>query len=202
MIVLDIESSGTNPWKHSILSIGAIDFNKPERTFYEECRVWPEAHIDEESLKVNGFTLEDIKRENKREEGEIVRDFLDWVKKSSDHTIAGHNPFFDLFFIQAASQRNHLDFTLAHRLVDLHSICYFHMVKRGLKPPLKNQRSDLNSDNVMEYVGISIEPKPHNALNGARWEAEAFMRLFYDQGLFPEFKDFSLPWLKKGSSKR
>jgi DNA polymerase III epsilon subunit-like protein len=197
MIVLDIESSGTNPWKHSIVSIGAIDFDKPESSFYEECKIWEEAHIDPEALEVNGFTSEEIKDSSKQSEGGIVESFLDWAGDSADHTIAGHNPFFDLFFIQAVAQRNHLNFPLAHRIIDLHSICYFHMLRRGIKPPLKKQHSALNSDKVMEYVGITTEPKPHNALNGAKWESEAFMRLFFDRSLFQEFKDYPIPWLQE-----
>jgi DNA polymerase III epsilon subunit-like protein len=197
MIVLDIESSGTNPWKHSIVSIGAIDFDKPENSFYEECKIWEGAHVDPEALEVNGFTSGDIKGSSKQSEGDIVESFLDWAGDSGDHTIAGHNPSFDLFFIQAAAQRNHLNFSLAHRVIDLHSVCYSHMLKARIKPPLENQRSALNSDAVMNYVGIPAEPKPHNALNGAKWESEAFMRLFFDKNLFPEFKEYSIPWLHK-----
>ena len=38
MIVLDIETTGTDPRFHSIASIGAVDFDEPERgEFYEEC---------------------------------------------------------------------------------------------------------------------------------------------------------------------
>jgi hypothetical protein len=66
-------------------------------------------------------------------------------------------------------------------------------LKQGIEPPLEKQRSALNSDRVMKYVGIPPEPKPHNALNGAKWEAEAFMRLFYDKNLFPEFKEYPVP---------
>jgi len=194
MLVLDIESSGTNPWRHSILSIGAVDFLKPSRTFYEECKIWDGAHIDKEALQVNGFTEEEIKEENKKSEGEVAKDFIEWALYSGNHTIAGHNPFFDLFFVQAAANRVSLDFPLAHRVIDLHSISFFHMLKQGIKAPVKNQRTDLNSDAVMEYVGLPAEPKPHNALNGAKWETEAFYRLFYDKPLFPEFQKFKIPW--------
>ncbi len=33
-------------------------------------------------------------------------------------------------------------------------------------------------DGVLALVGLEPEPKPHNALNGARLEAEAIRRLF------------------------
>lgn len=40
MIILDVEASGTHYGKHSIVSIGAVDFDNPENRFYEECRIW------------------------------------------------------------------------------------------------------------------------------------------------------------------
>ena len=38
MIILDIETTGVNPEKHAIVSVGAVDFLNPSRTFYEECK--------------------------------------------------------------------------------------------------------------------------------------------------------------------
>lgn len=196
MLILDIESSGTNPQKHSIVSIGAIDFLVPNRTFYEECRIWDEAHIDKDALAVNGFTEEEIKMSDKKTEGEIVKNFLDWALLGKNHTIGGQNPFFDVFFVQSAAERAGLDFPLAHRVLDLHSICYFHMVRRGIEPPVEKGRTALNSNAITKYVGIPNEINPHNALNGAKWEAEAFSRLFYEKPLFPEFEKFEIPWIK------
>ena len=60
MIVLDVEASGTEAHKHSIVSLGALDFMNPTNRFYEECRVWEGAHIMDEALVVNGFTKEQI----------------------------------------------------------------------------------------------------------------------------------------------
>ncbi len=196
MIVLDIESTGTDFQKHAIVSIGAIDFLEPTRTFYEECKIWEGAHIDGTALTVNGFGVEEVKRKDKKGEGEIVKNFIDWAMTASEHTIAGQNPFFDLFFIQVACQRAGLNFPLAHRIVDMHSVCYLHMIKRGMVPPVEKGRSNLNSDAIMEYVGLPTEPKPHNALNGAKWEAEAFSRLFYDKSLLPQFASYKIPWAR------
>ena len=181
MIVLDIETSGTNPWKHSILSIGAIDFLDPERTFSKECQIRPGAHIDEEGMAVNGFSREEITDKNKETEEKIVSDFFDWAMKSKDHTVAGQNPSFDTSFLQIAADIYDQNFPLAHRTIDLHSICAMHMIKRGLSFPVEHNRSNLNSDSIMEYVGLPAEPKPHIAFNGAKWEAEAFSRLLYDK---------------------
>lgn len=196
MIVVDVETTGIEPNKHSLLSIGAVDFLDPERTFYIECRMFDGARVMDQALVVNGYSKEEIQDLSKKTEGEAVREFLLWAETSKIHTIAGQNPFFDVSFIQHAAYRNNLDFPLAHRIIDLHSIVYFHMVRRGIEPPVKNGRTDINSDLIMNYVGIDTEPKPHNALNGAVWEAEAFSRLLYDKSLYPQFEHHEVPWLK------
>ena len=57
MLIIDIEASGTDYQKHSIVSLGAIDFHQPERQFYAECRVWDGAHIMEAALEVIGHSI-------------------------------------------------------------------------------------------------------------------------------------------------
>lgn len=195
MIILDVETTGTNPDWHSLVSIGALDFDKPEERFYEECRIWDGAHVDPAALEVNGYSQADIKDSTKKSEGEIVANFLRWLLGRAEILIGGQNPFFDTGFVEAAAHRNHLNFTLAHRIIDLHTICFFHMVRRGRTAPMKNKKSDINSDFIMNYVGIPAEPKPHIAINGALWEAEAFSRFLHERPLFEQFKKYKIPWL-------
>ncbi|MEK9201660.1 MAG: 3'-5' exonuclease [Patescibacteria group bacterium] len=192
MIILDIEATGTHPYRHSILSIGAIDFENTKRRFYEECRIWEGAHVMDEALLVNGFARESLANPSKNSEGDIVKNFFAWLKESRDHTIAGQNPSFDIDFLKAASERNHIDFPLAHRSFDLHSMVYLHMVQYGITPPMEKGRSALNSDSIMAYVGIPVEPHPHNALNGALYEAEAFSRILYGKSLLKEFSQYQV----------
>lgn len=196
MIVVDIEATGTDPEKHSIASIGAVDFSRPEATFYEECRIWDGAHIEEKAFEINGITEAELRDQSKMSEADLVRAFFAWVVKREERTVAGQNPHFDIMFVQWAAKRAHENFILAHREIDLHSIVYFHMVRRGLTPPVMNAHSGLNSDMIMEYVGIPAEPKPHIALNGAVWEAEALSRLLHERSLLPQFGKYPIPWLK------
>ncbi len=67
------------------------------------------------------------------------------------------------------------------------------MLSRNINPPLKKNRTNLRSDIICQYVGISKEPHPHNALNGAKYESEAFSRLIYGKNLLPEFEKFPIP---------
>lgn len=201
MIVVDVETSGINARKHSILSIGAIDFENIQNQFYGECRVWDGAHImidsDGEFMPVtefNGMTEEQMRDQNKQSEKELLLKFKDWMQTCTDYIIAGHNPSFDMEFINEGIIRGHINWSLPRRTLDLHSICYAHMRRKGTMPPVKDKKSFLSSDKVMEFVGLPNEPRPHNALNGALWETEAFHRILFDKQLLDQFKQYPIPW--------
>jgi len=196
MIVIDIEGSGTEYTKHSIVSIGALDFDNPENRFYGECRIWDGAHIMEEALAVCGFSEAEVTDPNKMPEGELVRQFLEWSQHMGDRTLAGQNVSFDRDFLKAACEREGIAWDLAHRTIDTHTLCYMHMVKSGIPPPIDaaHRRSALNLDAVLNYCGISDEPQPHNALTGALSHAEVIARLLYEKKLLPEFDEYEIPW--------
>lgn len=196
MLILDIEASGTNYEKHSIVSIGAIDFDNPEHRFYGECRIWDGAHVMEDALAVNGFTMEQITDPKKISESELVIQFLEWSEHVGNRTLTGQNVSYDRDMLKAAMQRAGRNWTLAHRTLDTHTMCWMHMIKRGLTPPIDEQhkRSALNLDAIMVYCGIPEEPEPHNALTGALSHAEVTARLLYNKKLLPEFSHYEIPW--------
>lgn len=197
MVIVDVEASGTNAHVHSIVSVGALSFSNPENRFYEECRIFEGAHIMDDALAVNGFTKEQITDPNKKSLEEIMIAFLAWTEGiEGDRTIAGQNPSFDRDFLQASAERYHLNWPLAYRTIDVHSICYMHQIKRGLNTPIVHNRSALDLDAILRYVGLPDEPSPHNALTGALVEAEALSRLLYDKSLLPEFSRLPIPWIR------
>lgn len=196
MLILDIEASGTNYEKHSIVSIGAVDLDNPERRFYGECKIWDEAHIMDEALSVNGFTREQITDPNKMSEAELITQFLEWIEYLSNRTLAGQNVSFDRDMLRAAVGRAGLNWTLAYRTLDTHTMCYMHMVKQGINPPIdaEHKRSALDLDAILIYCGIPEEPQPHNALTGALSHTEVISRLLYNKPLLPEFSSYKIPW--------
>ncbi|MGC9602550.1 MAG: 3'-5' exonuclease [Minisyncoccia bacterium] len=197
MLVVDCEMSGLDPQKNSIVSIGAIDFSNPTRQLYEECRVWDGAHIEDEALTVNGFTREEILDPAKQSEGDAVHAFITFADGMADTTVAGQNVFTDLYFLRAAATRaGHTEWPFAHRIIDIHTLCFEHMIKRRVTPPIDpvKRHSALNLDAVLQYCGIPEEPKPHNALTGAKCNAEVISRLLYGKKLLLEFEQFSIPW--------
>lgn len=192
MIVADIEATGVDYHKHSILSIGAIELEHPERQFYGECRMWDGASMMTDALAVNGFTKEECKDPKKQSLEELMRDFLRWVEGCEDKTLAGHNTSFDRDFLNDSFARAHIGWHFSYRTLDLHSMAYMDMIKRGVLIQKKNERTDINTDAIFKYLGIPEEPKPHHGLNGAKYEAECFSRLLYEKNLLPEFAKYPI----------
>ncbi len=193
MIVLDIETTGTDPRLHSIVEVGAIDFDCPGNYFNSRCQIWEGAETDFRALEINGLTLNEIQDEKILTQVDLISGFITWIDQIEDKTIAGQNVDFDIDFLNESAARCGLDFSLGKRKVDQHSVVYAHFLKRNIKPPLKDGFSDLNSDLIMDYVGLPPEPKPHRAINGARYEAEALSRLIYGKGMFDEFTGYVIP---------
>src|SRR3989344_6071317 len=198
MIAVDVEASGIGPDTHSIVSVGAVDMDNPARELYKECSVWEGAHVNDEALAVNGFTKEQITDPTKQSETELVHKFAAWAEMTADRTLAGQSISFDRDIFQAAPLcAQHTAWPFAHRTIDSHSLAWMHMVKRGLSPPIdpEHKRSALNLDAILNYCGIPEEPKPHNALTGAKSHAEVISRLLWDKKLLPEFEQYEIPWL-------
>ncbi|HRH55554.1 MAG TPA: exonuclease domain-containing protein [Candidatus Paceibacterota bacterium] len=197
MIVLDVESSGVVPERHSIVSIGAIDLEDTSNQFYEECQVWEGAEISDEALVVNGFSKEEITGRGsfKQTEAELVASFIAWaMDRPADTTLAAQNVTFDRLFLEAACRRAKIEFPFAHRTLDVHSLVWMHMISRGLTPPVTNKHSGINLGFALTYAGVPEEPKPHNALTGALCHAEVIARIAYNKKLLSDFSTFDIPW--------
>lgn len=193
MIVLDIETTGLEPKKHSIIEVGAIEYDNPLNIFNERCRIWPGAESDPGALEINGFNPDELTDPVIQTQKELLLKFIDWISSVDDKTIAGQNVDFDISFLNESCKRLNLPSYFGKRKVDLHSVAYAHFLRRNIRPPLKNNLSDLHSDLIMDYVGIPAEPKPHRALNGARYELEALSRLISGKSALDEFSGYEVP---------
>lgn len=193
MIVIDIEASGTNYEKHSILSLGALELANPSNRIYLECRAWEGARIENEALAVNGFTLEQALESGKQTETQLIAQFLTWADAIEDQTFAGQNVSFDRDFVRAACERAGYNYPFAHRTVDTHTLAYMHLTLRGEPIPIEKRHSALNLDVILNYVGIPNEPEPHNALTGALCHAEVISRLLYGRPCVSELAMYPLP---------
>lgn len=193
MIIVDVESTGVDAKLCSLLSVGALDFDNPQNQFYMECRAFDGAHVEKEALVVSGFNQEQIQSTLKKTDREVVLAFLKWMETTKEWTLCGQNPSFDRDFLQETAHRHHINWPLAHRTIDLHSIAYHQFLKLGKEIPRRNNHSALNLDRILEHVGLPTRGRSHHALDDAKLEGEAFSRLVYGKNLLADYSSFPIP---------
>ncbi len=193
MVIIDCEMTGLDPKKNSIISIGGVDIENPERRLYIECRAWEGAECDPESLGVNGFTIEQCFDPNKKTLQEAMREVHEWIQPIQDKTLAGQNVYLDMYFLNDSFVRAGIDFQFKYRILDIHTLAYVDHVNRGISVPQKNGEANLSLSPILRYLGMPVEPRPHNALTGAMVSAEAISRLLYNKKLLKEFLQYPLP---------
>ncbi|MGD9276100.1 MAG: 3'-5' exonuclease [Candidatus Pacearchaeota archaeon] len=211
MIVLDIESSGLDTGRCGIWQIGAIELENPDNQFLEESRIDNEDIIDENALKINGKTKEELRDESKQSQKQMILNFIDWAKTCKTKLIVGHNVAWDFFFIANKCRRYKIQKEFydifGHNVIDTYTIAQmkffelnnkfsFHgdgKGKMGLKRVLglcgmRDERVHLDNKNEISQKGSF-----HNALFDAKLAGECFSRLVYGKSLFPEFSGFEIP---------
>ncbi len=193
MIVVDVQTSGLNPRKHSILSIGAVEFEHSGNTFYIECQVDPDAAVEAKALEVNGFTEEQIVDPSKPTLKEALEKWLDWAIAIPERTLAGHNTAFDYAMLEAACRKYDLGWPFGSRTVDLHSLAYADYYRRQLEMPKHGGASGITAPMVFEYVGLEPGTGPLNGLEVAKKEAEALSRFMSGKTIIAEYGKFVLP---------
>jgi len=204
MLFWDNETTGLSEKECSIASIGIYD-NVTGKEFYEECRIFGGAKIEPIALEINGFTEQSLKDLSKKTLDEVLNNALEFMKMSPNKTIAGANTEFDRRFIQSAISRYgilnekgkplHFGGGAGYDILPIYmGLCEY----KGLAVPIKNDRNSVSLDVILSAMGLNAEPKPHNALRGAKLEAEANSRMVYGKSLFEEYKSFPIPevWKK------
>ena len=145
MIVVDVETTGLDPQKHSIVSLGAVDFNDPSRNFYSECAPWVGAEIDPIALKINGFTKEELLDSRRKSLKMVMLEFLEWIQPCKNKVLVGENVFFDRDMLNTAFEKSAISFRFPSRIIDLHSLSCIYHLQQGKMFPTDNGKSILNT---------------------------------------------------------
>ena len=192
--VLDVETTGVNPERCAILSIGIVSYGEKLDEFYREYYPFDGAEVVEESMRVNGLDIDNIERGRVNDPENVVDDVRSFLKSNRCNVTAGQNPSFDRNFVNAYAERYGSDFRLPIWMLDMHSACMAYMLEKGIDIPRKPDGGlFLSADKIFEFAGLGAEPKPHNALNGARYEFEALCRIIYGKSVLPQFSDRPVP---------
>ncbi len=189
MLFADVETTGLNPSIDYILSIGAVDFLKPNNTFYGECGIPDFYKPNARALEINGFKEEDLKNGKKQSAKDLLTKFVGWCAENKLSILAGHNVSLDKSFIEKGIYYSLVDkkVDFGYRTVDLHTVCFTEFLRRTALT------KTFSLDDILEYVGLPREPRPNNALTGAKMEAEAYARLVRRMNLLEEYKQHPIP---------
>ena len=192
--VLDMEMTGLDSQKCAILSVGIVSYTKKLNEFYREYYPFDDAEIVEAGMAINGFDLTKMEKNSINNPKNVVEDVKAFLMANNCNVIAGQNPSVDRSFINAYAERFGSDFRIPIWMLDMHSTCLAYMIGKNITVPRKPDGGlFLTGDSILEFTGLGSEPKPHNALNGARYEFEALCRIIYGESVLPQFKDCKMP---------
>ena len=177
LVFIDTETGGTDPHKHSLLSIGIVVWDKSNgiiaqnEFFVKNTRYY----ITKEAQKINKF---DRKTHNSlaQEPKEIISELLDFLSgffpKNTGFPVAGHNIQFDINFLKEFFRKSGRSFNnyFAHRSIDTYSI-FKAMSIAGLIDKNLNSSAD-----AFNYFNIKVQQR-HSALYDCIATVELFEKL-------------------------
>lgn len=191
LIGIDLETGGTIPGTHAVLSIAAV--TAAGASFHRLIKPGKGLLIEPEAVKVNGYTPEAWAIGGAVDVLEAARDFRDFVttaKRGNGAWIPlAHNAGFDKSFTEWIERHVGFEFGLSYHWECSMAVLSF-LMRRGAVPHGK-----CNLDRLCELAGVSRKT-PHCALSDAeaclsayRWlltkagEAEDTLRQLYTEGL-------------------
>ena len=168
LISIDVETTGLDPERHSIISIGAVNFLNTEQ-FESENLLRHGAEIDGYALTINGeseFLLRSRDNMLYYTEYECLLNLIAFCDKTNSFTIIGKNPNFDRNFLLSIWKRQgrlEKEFPFTYRVINWADMAIPFMLRGGYQIP----DGGISSDAFSAYLGLEEEIKPHIAINGA-----------------------------------
>lgn len=187
IIFLDIETTGLNPFKHRAIEIAYKIFDSKtkkivlrfESLIYQPAEIW--ANADEESLKVNGFTYEEVLRGQSENSiaASIIQDFNGLNLAEKGGVFLCQNPSFDrAFFSQLISPDLQKEYHWPYRWLDFASMYFAYQLIKDHKKMEDMDDKQLSKDIIAATFNIASEKKPHRALQGVDHLIQCFEAVF------------------------
>lgn len=175
VVVLDTETGGLDPLRHSLMSVGLVDFSGEHRL--EVYVLEPDVQFDPESMAVNGIDLDWLRANGLSPTAacDRIEAFLDGIGLGRPLMVAGHNVAFDLAYMRRlytmAGRPLPRDFS--HRSLDTHTLLYAWACAGRLPPGARS------SDGAFAHFGVAPpEHLRHTALGDAVATRDLLERLF------------------------
>ncbi len=202
MIFLDLETTGDDSdfIKYGIASMGAVEFEHPNRNFYAEPLLSPKKEVLQAALGVNGFKEWELRDHSRQCLERVLHNFRIWFERCHNQELAGYNlGQFDVRYLKQAFKECNMEWPFGFGVMDLRGHFIGYCGERDIKIPEEKHRFKLHFDDILEFVGLPrrLDPKKsekkHNALEDARLTAEAYSRLINGVNLIPEWVDYEIP---------
>lgn len=167
VVVFDTETSGLNPKKDEILSIGAVKIkgNKILTSEKFEIFIKPSKDVNEESIKIH--QIRNIDLEKGCEPKEAIVKFLEFI---GSRPLVGYYLEFDVKMINKYLKPL-LGITLPNPQIEVSGIYYDKKIKF-----IPEGTIDLRFDVIMKDLGLSVFGK-HDAINDAIMTAMMYVKL-------------------------
>ncbi|MBI2743439.1 MAG: 3'-5' exonuclease [Chlamydiales bacterium] len=175
-IFLDTETSGLNALKHRLLEIAfkIVDVYSGEvraqfhSVIYQTPEQWQKS--DKESLKINGFTWEEIEKGEKPDlvASKILELLAAHSIKRGEAVFICQNPSFDrAFFSQLIDPDLQEKLLWPYHWLDLASMYWARSMEKGKSnPELFPWKTGVSKDKIAAASSLPGEGKPHRAMKG------------------------------------
>ncbi len=175
-IFLDTETNGLNPHRHRLLEIALkiVDLSTSElkAEFQSLVLLSPEEwqKSDPESLKVNGFTWEEVQKGVlPADVSSAIRELFAKQKiKRGEAVFICQNPSFDrAFFYQLIDPDLQEKLLWPYHWLDLASMYWAKSIEKGKNnPKLYPWETGFSKDRIAKALSLPGEEKPHRAMKG------------------------------------
>lgn len=175
LIVIDVETTGPNPFSHDLLSVALVPVTVDVAPLI--------VHVRSENLRWSEFGRANFQKFDRDwstssvsppEALARIEQYIETVVPTGSATLVGHNVGFDTAFLRKLAFLCGKDDVggVSHRSIDTHSLLYFGWLQG--KVPEKA----LTSDGAFETLGITaIRRSRHTALGDALATRLLFLRL-------------------------
>lgn len=180
LVVLDLETSGTNPNKHSVLEIGICPVSDDIQNF--------QAYVKSPNIVWSDYAKKNFSKFSEKWNKQAVSPasailaLENYLKENFKNkvTLIGHNIGFDISFLKKLASEAELEEIphISHRAIDTHTLLY------ALHLQNKLPSEALTSDGAFSYFEIEVPTKDrHTALGDAIATKELFKKISNKLGM-------------------
>ncbi len=194
MIFLNIKTSGPDPEKHGILSIGAVDSERTgkESYIYQVPRFEREKEIVPEYLEIADFKEHELRDPSKPHIRHALKLFSELAETAKETNLAGQNTRLNAEFLKRAMEEYAMPWPFNKDYIDLLTTAINTYRAENIKIPMREKRIDLTFDMILWSVGLERSIGFHHSLEDANLEAEAYSRLVYGRNLIKSLRGYKI----------